>query len=483
MRHALTITLMLWTVPLLAQSNAPISAIDWLSQPSLATLSEKTLIVEDPTTGAVVEDITVIELDAPVTKSYGLIPAKISGIPQDFWTDLDPDTLTQIIGSLSELGLPAAEDLLLRALLAESLGDDAVLGIRVWTLLDRGAVHAAYSLLGQSEINNLESFALFAEAALLTDNVEHMCSQLNAARHLSNNEALQVYCHARAGSWDTAVLNYFTLNTLGAFSPTTSALLAADLDPELADVLSLPMPDPISLTALEFKLRASVGQPVSTQTLPLKFIPSYLSASAGWKQQIEAAERLGAVGSLPAAQLLERYKSSQPSASGGVWDRVLAVQNLDRALTDPIIDPSDELLALWTLMRDRKLAAPLARAWANKLIKFGEVPEKDDILFQMQVLASANTMDFSATMARLHSYNPQVLTNSYQTLMAQFDGDIFASIPFRSANMLRAMRLISDALDGNDAAFFEAISLYRAMGLTPLAQQLSMEFMILATDR
>ncbi len=171
MRHALTITLMLWTVPLLAQSNAPISAIDWLSQPSLATLSEKTLIVEDPTTGAVVEDITVIELDAPVTKSYGLIPAKISGIPQDFWTDLDPDTLTQIIGSLSELGLPAAEDLLLRALLAESLGDDAVLGVRVWTLLDRGAVHAAYSLLGQSEINNLESFALFAEAALLTDNV------------------------------------------------------------------------------------------------------------------------------------------------------------------------------------------------------------------------------------------------------------------------------------------------------------------------
>ena len=101
----------------------------------------------------------------------------------------------------------------------------------------------------------------------------------------------------------------------------------------------------------------------------------------------------------------------------------------------------------------------------------------------MQVLASANTIDFSATMARLHSYNPQVSTNSYQTLMAQFDSDIFASIPFRSANMLRAMRLISDALDGNDTAFFEAISLYRAMGLTPLAQQLSMEFMILATDR
>jgi hypothetical protein len=67
--------------------------------------------------------------------------------------------------------------------------------------------------------------------------------------------------------------------------------------------------------------------------------------------------------------------------------------------------------------------------------------------------------------------------------MAQFDREVVASVPFRSANMLRAMRLIFDALDGNDAALFEAISLYRAMGLTPLAQQLTMEFMILVPDK
>ena len=474
---------MLWTTPLLAQSNAPISAIEWLSQPGLAPLSEGSLIVGDPTSGAVVDEITVIELDAPVTKSYGLIPTNISGIPEDFWTDIDPAALTQSIGSLSGPSLPAADDLLLRALLAESLGDDEVLGVKVRALLDRGAVHAAYSLLGQSQINSLESFALFAEAALLTDNVERMCSQLNAARHLSNDEALQVYCHARAGSWDTAVLNYFTLDTLRAFSPTTSALLAANLDPELADILSLPRADPLSLSALEFKLRASVGQPLATQTLPLKFTPSDLGATTSWKQQIESAERLGAIGSLPAAQLLERYKSNQPSASGGVWDRVLAVQNLDNALGDHIIDPSDELLEFWTLMRNRKLAAPLARAWAKKLVKFEKVLKSNNILFQMQVLASANPMDFAASMARLHSYNPHVLNNNYRTLMAQFDREVVASVPFRSANMLRAMRLIFDALDGNDAALFEAISLYRAMGLTPLAQQLTMEFMILVPDK
>mgnify|MGYP001264410862 FL=1 len=46
--------------------------------------------------------------------------------------------------------------------------------------------------------------------------------------------------------------------------------------------------------------------------------------------------------------------------------------------------------------------------------------------------------------------------------------------------MLRGMRLISDSMKGNEAALLEAITLYQAMGLTPLAKQLAMEFLILA---
>ena len=261
MRTLIVSIFFLWTTELLAQVNAPISAIDWLSQPGLAPLSEDNLIKNDPPIGAILDEVTVIELDSSGNKSYGLIPAKISGIPQNFWTDIDPNTLKQIIGSLAKSGLPATNDLLLRALLAETIGGEAVLSARVQALIDRGAVHAAYSLLGQSPINNLESFSLLSEASLLTDNVEQMCRQLNSARHLSNDEGLQVYCHARAGSWDTAVLNYFTLKTLGAFTPTISALLSADLDPELASHLVLFPVDAAKLTALEFKLRASVGQP------------------------------------------------------------------------------------------------------------------------------------------------------------------------------------------------------------------------------
>jgi hypothetical protein len=159
---------LLMAPPLWAQTDAPISAIDWLSQPGLAPLSEEPLVVGDPTRGAELAEIDVIELDAPVEKTYGLIPSKISGIPENFWTDLDPRMLRQILNSVPLSGLPAADDLLLRALLAETLGDETVLNTRVQALIERGAVQAAYSLLGQAQIQSQEGFALFAETALLT---------------------------------------------------------------------------------------------------------------------------------------------------------------------------------------------------------------------------------------------------------------------------------------------------------------------------
>lgn len=481
MRAFLAFTILLSATPLTAQTNAPISAIDWLSQPGLAPLSLDQLVGQSPSKGAILDEITVTELDTALTEAYGLIPASISGIPQDFWTDMDPKNLNQIIRSLSGPGLPATNDLLLRALLAVTLGNEAVLIARVQALIDHGAIHAAYNLLGQSQIDSLEIFELFAETALLSDNVEQMCRQLNIARHLSNNEALQVYCQARVGTRNTAVLNYFTLNTLGAFTPTISALLAADLDPELADDLHLEQVDTTTLNALEFKLRASVGQPVETSSLPLKFASSDLSTASDWGQQIGAANRLSAVGSMPALQLLERYKSQKISGTGDVWSHVIAVQKLDRALADPIINPSKELIVFWNLMEGSGLQAPFARAWANKLIKLGKAPKKNKVLFQMQVLASSNTYKFKPTMALLHDYKPEILSDSYKGLMLQLQKKPAAPIPFRSANMLRGMRLISDALLGNKLALLEAISLYQAMGLAPLAQQLAMEFMILAT--
>ena len=45
------------------------------------------------------------------------------------------------------------------------------------------------------------------------------------------------------------------------------------------------------------------------------------------------------------------------------------------------------------------------------------------------------------------------------------------------------MRLISESLDGDLLALEKGINLYRAMGLTPLAQQLTLEYMIMAKNK
>jgi hypothetical protein len=109
--------------PLVAQNNAPISAIDWLSQPTLAPLTEKNVITPQTNTDKVVNEITTIELDLNRDEIYGLIPQEISGIPEDFWTEIDSDTLRQVLMSQPSSNLPSADDLLIRALLAKTHGN------------------------------------------------------------------------------------------------------------------------------------------------------------------------------------------------------------------------------------------------------------------------------------------------------------------------------------------------------------------------
>jgi hypothetical protein len=117
------------------------------------------------------------------------------------------------------------------------------------------------------------------------------------------------------------------------------------------------------------------------------------------------------------------------------------------------------------------------------LMKFDASRDGDDILFQMQVLSRSNAFDFEPTMTRLQRINPHILPENFDRLMAEFTQEMPATLPFRSANMLRAIGLIADGLEGNELAFIDALALFRAMGLTPIAQQLAMEFMILADMR
>ena len=151
MRGIYSLIFFMSAYPLFGQENAPISAIDWLSQPGLAPVAEEPVEKESKPAKSQ-NKITVSKLETRENKNFGLIPQEISNIPTNFWTELDSDTLMQLLISQPRSGLPATDDLLVRALLAETSGNTGVLLSRAESLIDRGATKAAFNLIKQSEI-------------------------------------------------------------------------------------------------------------------------------------------------------------------------------------------------------------------------------------------------------------------------------------------------------------------------------------------
>ena len=109
------------------------------------------------------------------------------------------------------------------------------------------------------------------------------------------------------------------------------ALLSRFLDPDLYEG-EPPLPKPTRPTPLVWRMFEAIGEPLPTNTLPLAFAHAELRDTAGWKAQIEAAERLARSGAIAPNRLLGLYTDRKPAASGGVWDRVTAFQTLDAAL-------------------------------------------------------------------------------------------------------------------------------------------------------
>jgi hypothetical protein len=123
-----------------------------------------------------------------------------------------------------------------------------------------------------------------------------------------------------------------------------------------------------------------------------------LRGTAGWKAELEAAERLARTGALPATRLLGLYTDRSPAASGGIWDRVRAIQALDTALFERDAEAvASSLPKAWTAMKDRGLAVAFAQLFAERLM---DLPLPDA--------------------ARTLAYRVALLSPSYEDAVAQF---------------------------------------------------------------
>lgn len=384
------------------------SAIDWLSTSvsgvpvrpgggSAAVLPP--IAGEAPVSGAgTVEHIGVASLDsARNADSLGLLPASRLGLPRGLWGATPEVDLAAALRKERLDTLPAVQGFLLELMLAEldppitpaPEGQNVLFLARIDRLLDLGALDQAMALLEQAEPSDPEIFRRRFDVALLLGEEDHACEIMEKTPAVAPSYPARIFCLARRGKWDAAMLTLGTGRALGQIDSETALLLDRFLDDEGADGAA-DLPPPTRPNPLNFRLMEAIGQPMATTTLPVAFARSDLRANAGWKAQLEAAERLSRMGVLDPNQLLGLYTQDRASASGGVWDRVSLVSQLDAALSASDVGRVEQILpAAWELMQAQELETAFAAMFAPRLLDLPLTGEAKRLALRLALLTGA----------------------------------------------------------------------------------------------
>lgn len=379
------------------QDASPLSAIDWLSKsvagpaPSLpSTLNEPAI-----TDGAAVHPITTRPIDGISLDGLGLLPASVTGLPHDLWGTTSSLELARLIRAERVDTLPAIQSVLYTLLLAEvappadSDGEGAIFLARVDKLLDLGALDPALALLEKVDHPEPEPFRRWFDVALLMGREDQACEMMRETPQIAPTFPARVFCLARGGDWNAAALSLRTGETLGYVDDEMARLLERFLDPELSEG-EPDLPVPLRPSPLVLRLMEAIGQPLQTTTLPVAFAQSDLRSNTGWKNRLEAGERLARHGAIEPNRLLGLYSERKAAASGGVWERVRAIQALDTALQDGDKGAAAQALpGIWKQMQTVELEVPFAALYGEALAGMNLSGEAGALAFRIGLLSDA----------------------------------------------------------------------------------------------
>lgn len=485
-------------------ANEPLAAIDWLSQPSARSSLPGIVLLEPPVTGtAALPDVTVTPLESLLPPA-GLVPAAATGLPVDLWRGSKPADITRLISSVPVRRSPAMQALLFTLLLSESRApspaDDQILLARLDRLLALGATDAAQALAEQAgPTDSADRFVRWFDATLLTGNEDASCAALTASPHLSDDYAARIFCAARRGDWPTAALMLETGHALGLLPQAQMDLLDRFLNPDLYEGAD-PLPHPANPDPLGFRLYETIGEPMPTASLPPAFAAADLRDISGWKAQLEAAERLARRGALNPNQYLGLFSARKPAASGGIWDRVAAVQRLE---TDLAADDTDALARslpqAWQMMQAAGTETVFADLFGEPLARAGLDGNSAALAWRIRLLSpvyelaalDAPTDDakapFLAALAQGRPDSDSAPTPLARAIALGFAAD--APLPDRlkplldngqlGEAILRAMALFARGSDGNLGDLTAALATFRAVGLEDTARRAALQLMLL----
>ncbi len=487
-----------------AVAQDPLSSIDWLSDSVTKPSAALPPLDGDVVSGAAPEAVSVTPLDAPDLNAVGLLTPAVTGLPRTLWAKSDVRDLKHLIAKQRANTVPAVQSLLYTLLLAEldaprhETDDNSFLLARLDKLLELGALDQAQALLERAGPTQPELFRRWFDVALLTGHEDRACAAMLAAPGIAPTYSARIFCLARSQDWNAAVLTLESAKALGQVSPAEDRLLARFLElDESQQTLTIPShPSP-----LVFRMYEAVGQPIATNGLPRAFVQTDLHFSSGWKAKIEATERLVAIGALPANQLLGIYTERRPAASGGVWDRVAALQNFDTALLGGNTDAIAKYLPrAWRRMQSVNLGSAFAKLYGARLMTLDLTGPAQDLAYQIGLLseryetvaqqrpASNAQQRFLAGIAQgdLDGVSPR---GALATALAPvFQHPAPALTPSQTSTIsqgklgeaaLQAIWLITEGARGDYEDVAQGISLLRNLGLEDVARRAALEVMIL----
>jgi hypothetical protein len=340
-------------------------------------------------------EIEVTKLDDVPRSSVGLLPPTVTGFPASMWKESQADDLVRLLRELGSPTSPAAQKLLFQMLLAEaeaplSLDDtEEFLSERISILISSGAIDPAIALLERASPLPPQLVPKLFEASLLGSQYEPACKQVLELGANYKNDAGRIYCHALEGDWLTASLIYNTSKALDSIETSTLVLLGEFLEIDEATQKIFPTPE-INLSPLDFKLYETLGYHIVREDLANAFIFSDLSGENGWYAQLTAAEKLAEYGVIDANRFLGIFTAYEPPSSFGIWERVSAIQRLDKALASS--DSTKEVeLALrnaWQLFRFTANSSIFAEIFTPRLLETKLTPNSEIMAIKIGMLSS-----------------------------------------------------------------------------------------------
>lgn len=503
-----TCTATIATVPLHAQGSEPLSAIDWLSRSVLSTPQQQQQGEAPVTQSAATPQITVTALDGPSTDGVGLLGPQATGLPRTLWSASGQDRLVALLQAQRVELLPAIQSLLVTLMLAEAdppldAGSDGRLFLaRVDKLLDLGALDPAQALLDEAGVQDPALLRRRFDVALLTGSEDAVCAMMSERPDIAPTFPARIFCLARGGDWMAAALTLNTARVLGEVSDEEDALLARFLDPEFFEDLG-PTPPPGRISPLVFRMREAIGEPIPTVTLPRAFSHADLRFTTGWKSQIEAAERLARNGAIPDSALFDLYAARRRAASGGVWERVEAIQGLNAALdAQDASAVADALPAAWAAMQQVRTEVPFARLYAPRLSGLALQDDAAALVFVIGLLSddyeaiaraktpADATERFLMAIATGNVAGIPAPAPDAAPVRAAFDASpASASVPAPFATqlaegklgevLLQAIAMFDEGLDGDSTALTNALVILRAVGLEDVARRAALQILLM----